>query len=67
LGQNELREQYSVFQIIYEAHPEGAVDEMIALTNDSIMSEMIDGADAEDDNRPGAYPTKSYILVHRYL
>jgi hypothetical protein len=46
-------ENTSVFQIIYEAHPEGAVDEMIALTNDSIMSEMIDGADAEDDNRPG--------------
>jgi hypothetical protein len=38
---------------MYEGHPEGAVDEMIGLTNESIMSELIDGADAEDDNRPG--------------
>ena len=40
-------------QIMYEGHPEGACDEMIGLTNESIMSELIAGDEAEDDNRPG--------------
>ena len=40
-------------QIMYLGHPEGAVDEMIGLTNESIMSELIDGVEADDDNRPG--------------
>jgi len=42
-----------VFQVMYEGHPEGAQDEMIALTNESLVSELIDGTQEDDDNRPG--------------
>ena len=39
--------------MMYEGHPEGAQDEMIALTNESLVSELIDGTQEDDDNRPG--------------
>ncbi len=43
----------SFFQIMYEGHPEGSVEEFIALTTDSIRSEMIDDPDPDGDHRPG--------------
>ena len=50
---------------MYLGHPEGAVDEMIGLTNESIMSELIDGTEAEDDNRPGKLSNKPIRFLRK--